>query len=60
MLSDKIAEQILAIRAGGTSNMFDTHAVQAEADRQGFYELVIFIEEHKDAYVRFILSGDRG
>ena len=28
------------------------------ANEMNFYELVIFIEEDKDAYVRFILTGE--
>jgi len=59
MLSDKIVEQILAIRDSGVTNMFDTNRVQVEANRHGFYELVIFIEEHKSDYARFILTGER-
>lgn len=59
MLSDKIVEQILAIRDSGVTNMFDTNRVQVEANRRGFYELVIFIEEHKGDYARFILTGER-
>lgn len=60
MMTDTLVNQILDIRAGGTCNMFDTYAVQAEADRQGFFELVVFIEEHKREYAQFILTGDRG
>jgi len=59
MMTDTIVEQILDIRAGGVTNMFDTNRVQVEADRRGFYELVIFIEEHKGDYARFILTGER-
>lgn len=59
MLSDNVVEQILEIRASGVTNMFDTNRVQVEADRRGFYELVIFIEEHKGDYARFILTGER-
>lgn len=59
MLNDKIVEQILEIQASGVTNMFDTNKVQVEADRRGFYELVIFIEEHKGDYARFILTGER-
>jgi len=59
MLSDNVVEQILEIRASGVTNMFDSNRVQVEADRRGFYELVIFIEEHKGDYARFILTGER-
>lgn len=52
-----VQEQILAIRATGRTNMFDVNAVQRIANDMDFYELVIFIEEHRDRYVRFILTG---
>jgi hypothetical protein len=58
-VTEKIKEQILQIRASGKYNMFDAVGVQREAHERGFYELVIFIEEHRDAYSRFILTGER-
>lgn len=54
----KIRSQILTIRAAGKYNMYDAPAVQREAHELGFYELVIFIEEHKADYAHFILTGD--
>lgn len=57
-MTDKVREQILAVRATGRTNMFDTNAVQVIADEMHFYELVVFIEEHKDKYARFILTGE--
>ena len=39
--------------------MFDTTVVQRLAFEREFYELVMFIEEHKKEYVRFIIYGDR-
>lgn len=59
VMSDKVRDQVLAIRATGRTNMFDTNAVQIIADEMRFYELVVFIEEHKDKYVHFILTGDQ-
>jgi hypothetical protein len=58
MNKTKIKEQILAIRESGKTNMFDTNMVQILANADGYYELVIFIEEHKKEYVQFILTGD--
>ena len=58
-MTEKIKEQILEIRDSGLTNMFDVGMVQSLADERGFYELVIFIEEHRDEYVNFILSGKR-
>jgi hypothetical protein len=58
-MTDKVREQILAVRATGRTNMFDTNVVQVIADEMHFYELVVFIEEHKDKYARFILTGEQ-
>ena len=57
-MTEKIKEQILAVRATGRTNMFDTNMVQVIANEMKFYELVIFIEEHKGDYVKFILTGE--
>ena len=57
-MTNKIKEQIISIRDTGLTNMFDTTAVQRIAQEMGFYELVIFLEEEKAKYVKFILSGD--
>lgn len=56
-MTEKVKAQILAIRATGRTNMFDTNMVQRIANERGFYELVIFIEEHRDKYSEFILTG---
>lgn len=50
--------QILAVRDTGLTNMFDTRAVQRIANEMNFFELVVFLEEHKGDYVRFILTGE--
>ncbi|MDD2427865.1 MAG: DUF5049 domain-containing protein [Eubacteriales bacterium] len=52
-----IKQQILEIRYSGVTNMFDVKRVQHVAHRRGFYELVIYLEEHKSEYVQFILTG---
>ena len=57
-MTDKVKEQILAVRDTGLTNMFDLRAVQRIAYEMDFYELVTFIEEEKGAYVRFILTGE--
>jgi hypothetical protein len=56
-MKDKIKKQILTIRDSGVTNMFDLKRVQYEANKLEFYELVIFIEESKDKYVNFIMTG---
>ena len=56
-MTGTIREQILAIRAEGSTNMFDAHTVQRIAFEKGFHELVDFIETNRMAYARFILTG---
>ena len=57
-MTDTVREQILAIRAEGATNMFDTRAVQRLAFEKGFYELVDFIETDRMTYAHFILTGE--
>lgn len=57
-MNEKVKEQILAVRATGRTNMFDTNTVQVIANEMRFYELVIFIEEHREDYVNFIFKGE--
>jgi len=45
MMTDKIKEQVLAIRDTGLTNMFDIHTVQRIAYDMEFYELVTYLEE---------------
>lgn len=56
-MTDKIKEQILAIRDSGRTNMFDVPMVQYLANEQGYYELVIYLEEHRKEYAHFIFTG---
>lgn len=56
-MTEKIREQIMKVRASGRTNMLDTNMVQFIANQMGFYELVIFIEDHRSDYVHFILTG---
>ena len=58
-MNTKIKEQILAIRATGRTNMFDVPMVQYIANEMHFYELVVYLEEHRKEYVQFILTGER-
>jgi gamma-glutamylcyclotransferase (GGCT)/AIG2-like uncharacterized protein YtfP len=57
-LAERLKDQILAIRDSGVTNMFDALSVQHEANRLGYYELVILIEENPEGYARFIFTGD--
>ena len=58
IMDAKVKQQILAIRDSGETNMLDTQMVQYIANRENYFELVIFIEENKSEYVQFILSGE--
>ena len=56
-MTEEIREQIMASRDTGLTNMFDLNAVQRLAYEREFYELVMYIEDHKPQYVKFILTG---
>lgn len=56
-MTEKIKEQILYIRDTGKTNMFDVGIVQHLANEYGFYELVVYLEETREGYVHFILTG---
>lgn len=57
-MNETIRNQILAIRDTGLTNMFDVHMVQRLAYERNYFELVVFLEEHRKKYVQFILYGD--
>ncbi|MDJ0304710.1 DUF5049 domain-containing protein [Dehalobacter sp.] len=57
-MTEKIKQQILAVRDTGLTNMFDTYVVQRIANDMGYFELVIFIEEYRREYAHFILTGE--
>ena len=56
-MNETIRKQIMAIRDYGETNMLDTRMVQVIANRMGFYELVVYLEEHKREYANFIFTG---
>lgn len=53
-----VREQILAVRATGETNMFDVPMVQQIANRLGYYELVLFLIDHREEYAHFIMTGE--
>lgn len=65
-MSDKVKidqealEQLLEIRDSGATNMFDFNTVQRLAYEQDFYELVTWMDEHKNEYGRLIMYGAEG
>lgn len=56
-MTETIRQQILAVRDTGEANMLDIRMVQYIANREGFYELVIYIEDHREKYAHFIFTG---
>lgn len=56
-MNEKVREQILAIRDTGLTNMFDRPMVQRLALDRGYYDLVFYLEDHREEYVNFILTG---
>lgn len=56
-MTDTIKKQILAVRDTALTNMFDVNMVQRIANDMGFYELVIYLEDHRREYAHFILTG---
>ena len=57
-MDEKVKEQILAIRDTGLANMFDLSLVQRLAYERDYYELVLYLEEHRKEYVHFIMTGE--
>lgn len=57
-MTEKVKEQILAIRDTGLTNMFDIPMVQRLAYERGYYELVCYLEEDRKEYAHFILTGE--
>ena len=57
IMTDKVFRELMEIRDEGKSNMLDTNTVQRLAYERDFYELVMYIEEHKKEYVHFIMYG---
>ncbi len=58
-------EQLEALRSrypAGTRvellHMFDVNTVQRLAYERDFYELVLYLEDHRSEYVKFIMSGE--
>ena len=51
MASDKVMQQLEAVRRSGKTNMMDVNKVQVIAYKSDYYELTCFIEDHKPAEV---------
>ena len=56
-MTEKIKEQIEAIRQSGETNMLDVKMVQWLANRENYFELVIYLEEYRKEYFNYIFTG---
>lgn len=56
-MTERIKEQIEAVRQSGETNMLDTRMVQWIANRENYFELVIYLEEHREEYVNYLFTG---
>ena len=57
-MTKRVKDQIMKVRNTTLTNMFDIKTVQVIANEMGFYELVVYLEEHPSEYVKFILTGE--
>lgn len=57
IMTDKVFEQIMHVRDSGMTNMLAVNTVQRLAFESEYYDLVMYIEDHKKEYVHFILHG---
>jgi hypothetical protein len=58
VVTDLLKSQIEQVRRGGKANMLDVCAVQYAANEEKLYELVVFIEEHRKEYARYVMTGE--
>ena len=57
-MNPRIKKKIIAIQESGLTNMLDTNYVQRLAHERNFFDLVIFIEDHRKDYLHFIMNVD--
>lgn len=56
-MTKTVKKQIEAIRKSGETNMLDVNMVQWIASRNHYYELVIYLEEYRKEYIKYLVSG---
>ena len=56
-MTETVRTQIEAIRRSGETNMLDVNMVQWIANRENYFELVIYLEEHRKEYVNYLFTG---
>lgn len=57
-MTERIKEQIEAIRQNGETNMLDVKMVQWLANRDNYFELVIYLKEHRKEYLNYLFTGE--
>ena len=57
IMTDKVYDQLIDIRNSGETNMIDYLAVQQIAFDREYFELVMYIEDHKKEYAHFVIYG---
>ena len=57
-MTDTIKKQILAVRDAARTNMIGGNMMQRIASDIVFYELVVYLEDHRREYAHFILTGE--
>ena len=57
-MTERIKEQIEAIRQSGETDMLDVNMVQWLANRENYFELVIYLVEHREDYIRYLFTGE--
>ncbi len=59
-MTQKIKEQILAVRDDGRTNMLDTNGVMYVANDLGLFDLVVYLDDrdNRKEYWHFIMTGD--
>lgn len=57
-MTERIKEQIEAIRQSGETNMLDVKMVQWLANRDNYFELVIYLGEHRKEYLNYLFTGE--
>ena len=55
-MTETVKTQIEAIRRSGETNMLDVNMVQWIANRENYFELVIYLEEHRKEYVNYLFT----
>lgn len=59
-MNKTIREQIENIRKSGETNMLDVNMVQWLANREQYYELVVYLEDHRKEYIEYLFTGKSG